>query len=195
MIEEERREDAGDQAMLFPADAAGVELLLDEEFDRLYERLRREEEGASQVRWGGFFRRALAFLVDAGVLTLLSAVLFYIAYVGYSVGLAANHKSFSAENIGPFLFLLSPAWVSLVAGYFILLHGMEGKTIGKWLLGLKVVAADQEPITYRQAALRCAAGLLSFFSVIGVLWILFHREKRGWHDLIARTWVVREKRP
>jgi uncharacterized RDD family membrane protein YckC len=26
----------------------------------------------------------------------------------------------------------------------------------------------------------------------GVLWILVNREKRGWHDLIARTWVVRD---
>lgn len=194
MIEEEGKEAPEEQPMLFPAKAAELEFLLDEEFDRLYERLRREEEEASRVRWGGFFRRALAFLVDMGVVALLSVMLFYIAYVGYSVGLAANQKSLSAENIDPFLFLLSWAWILLVGGYFILLHGMEGQTVGKWLLGLRVVAAGQEPIGYRRAALRWAASLLALFSVVGLLWILFQREKRGWHDLIAGTWVVRQKR-
>jgi uncharacterized RDD family membrane protein YckC len=27
---------------------------------------------------------------------------------------------------------------------------------------------------------------------LGILWIVWSREKRAWHDFLARTWVVRE---
>lgn len=172
--------------------AAALEILLEEEWDRLYERLKREEKKGSTVPWGGFFRRAGAFFMDLLVLSVLSFVLFYFAYVGYSVGLAAHHQALSEENLDVFLFFLILGWLSLVAGYFILFHGMGGQTIGKWLLGLRVVGADQEPITYRQALTRCVGMLASAFLGLGFLWILFSREKRGWHDLLARTWVVRE---
>ncbi|MFQ5903368.1 MAG: RDD family protein [Candidatus Binatia bacterium] len=175
--------------------AVELELLLDEEFDRLYERLKREEEKASGVRWGGFLRRACAFFVDILVLFLFSSLLFYFAYVGYSVGLAAHHRSFSSDNLEVFLRLLFFAWLSLGAGYFVLFHGMEGKTVGKWFLGLRVVGAHQGPITYGQAFIRWIGALISAFFGLGFLWILWNRQRRGWHDLLAGTWVIREGSP
>ena len=171
--------------------AAALEILLEEEFDRLYERLKKEEEKASVIQWGGFSRRACAFFVDVLVLTFLSVLLSYFAYVGYSVGLAAHHQTLSEENLDVFLLFLSLGWVGLVTGYFVLFHGMEGKTVGKWLLGLRVVGPDQEPITYGRALLRWFATWVSAIFGLGFLWVLFSREKRGWHDLLAGTWVIR----
>lgn len=173
---------------------AALELLLEEEFDRLYERLKSEEEQAVSVQWGGFFRRTCAFFMDLLVLSLLAIVFFYFAYVGYSVGLAAHHQTLSEENLGVFLLFSSLGAFALVSGYFVLFHGMEGKTIGKWLLGLKVVGADREPITYSRALLRWVGTMISAIFGLGFLWILFSREKRGWHDLLARTWVIRTGR-
>ena len=173
---------------------AALELLLEEEFDRLYERLKREEERRREICWGGFFRRSSAFFVDILVLSLLSALLFYLLFVGYSVGLAAHHQVLSEQNLDVFLFFLLFGWFSLAAGYFVLFHGMGGQTVGKWLLGLKVVGANQEPITYRQALIRWMGACLSALLGVGLLWTLFHPQKRGWHDMMAGTWVIREKR-
>lgn len=167
--------------------------LLDEELDRLSEGIKREEVDASEVRWGGFLRRTCAFFVDILVLSLLSLLLFYVSYVGYSVGLAFHHRPLSLENAGVFLRLILLAWLFLAAGYFVLFHGMEGKTVGKWLLGLRVVGAHQKPITYSQALVRWFGTLFCTFIGTGFLWILFNRERRGWHDLLARTWVIRER--
>ena len=169
-----------------------IEHLLDEEFDRLYQRLKSEEEKAGGVRWGGFFRRACAFFVDVVVLLLLSSVLFYLAYVGYKVGLAAHQQTLLAEKREGFFRILIFAWGSLVIGYFVLFHGMEGQTVGKWLLGLRVVGDHQGPITYQQALIRSIGLVFSALTGLGLLWILWSREKRGWHDLLARTWVIRE---
>jgi uncharacterized RDD family membrane protein YckC len=168
-----------------------VELLLDEEFDKLYERLKAEERDG-EIRWGGFWRRASAFFVDSVVLGLLSLLLFYSAYVAYSVGLAAHYRALSWNRLEGFFRLLIFAWTLLVTGYFVLFHGMEGKTIGKWLLGLRVVGVRQEPITYSQALLRWIGLVVSAPFGLGLLWILWSREKRGWHDFLARTWVIRE---
>ena len=175
---------------------AALELLLEEEFDQLYERLKSEEEKTVGVVWGGFFRRAAAFVVDLLILVVFSYALFYLAHVGYSVGLAAHDQSLSADNLELFLLFLSAGWIGLVTGYFVLLHGMEGRTVGKWLFGLRVVGARQERVTYNQALVRWIGSLISaIFFGLGFLWVLLSREKRGWHDFLARTWVIRERSP
>lgn len=179
-MEEERKE------------TAELDTLLERQFDRLYERLKKEEERA-EVRWGGFFRRAGAFLVDLFVLSLFSLLLFYLAGVGYHVGLAAHQRSLSWETFPALFRILLCAWLALVFGYFVILHGMEGRTVGKWLFGLRVVGERQEPITYGQALVRWVGALLSAPLVLGLLRILWNREKRGWHDLLAGTWVIRER--
>ncbi len=174
-------------------DAAALELRLDQEFDRLYERLKSDEAGEPEIRWGGFFRRICAFLVDMVVLLFFSAMLFYLAYIGYTVGMAAHYPRVPLEDWN-FLRLLILAWLLLVTGYFVLSHASEGQTVGKWLFGLRVIAADQRPVSYRQALIRWA-GLLFFAPVgLGFLWILWDREKRGWHDFLAGTRVIRSEK-
>jgi uncharacterized RDD family membrane protein YckC len=145
-----------------------------------------------KVRWGGFWRRASAFLVDALVVMLLATVMSLLSYIGYKVGLAGHGQSISWETATPLLFILTCGWMTLATVYFVVFHGMEGKTIGKWILGLRVVGADQSPVTYRRALLRWV-GALGFAPVgLGFLWVLWSREKRGWHDFLARTWVIRD---
>jgi uncharacterized RDD family membrane protein YckC len=150
-------------------------------------------EKTTEVRWGGYFRRSLAFFIDVSVLFSLSALLVWLSYVGYTVGLAANQRTLSAGNLGGLARLLFLGWFALGAGYFILFHGMDGRTIGKWAFGLRVVGANQAPITYRQALIRWIGYFPSvLFFGLGILWIIGSREKRGWHDLLAGTWVIRE---
>lgn len=153
-----------------------------------------EFEAMVEARWGGFFRRAGAFLVDILVIALLSALMAVMAYIGYKVGLAAHNRAVSWSNAAPFLSFMTTASVGLATVYFVVFHGMAGKTIGKWLFGLRVTGAGRVPITYRRALLRWigTVGLGAASFGVAFLWILWQREKRGWHDFLARTWVIRE---
>jgi uncharacterized RDD family membrane protein YckC len=147
---------------------------------------------SEQVRWGGFWRRGFAFLVDAVVVILLSTLMFLLSFIGYKVGLAGHGRSISWETATPLILILTCGWIVLATVYFVMFHGMEGKTIGKWMFRLRVVGADQSAITYRRALLRWV-GTLGFAPAgLGFLWILWSREKRGWHDFLARTWVIRD---
>jgi uncharacterized RDD family membrane protein YckC len=150
------------------------------------------EASEPEVRWGGFFRRACALVIDVAIILLLSTVMGDLAYVGFKVGLAAHDRLVTRENAPGLFFLLGWGWWGLAAGYFVVFHGMEGKTIGKWLLGLRVVGAKREVITYRRAFLRWL-GVVGFAPIgLGFLWVLWSPEKRGWHDYLARTWVIRD---
>ena len=151
-------------------------------------------EAVPNLRWGGFFRRLGAFLVDICIIVLLGALMGSMIYVGYKVGLSAHHRFLSWNNAGPLFSFLTLAWMGLITVYFVTFHGMEGKTIGKWLLGLRVVGMDQRPISFRRALLRWigTVGLGCASLGLAFLWILWQREKRGWHDFLARTWVIRD---
>jgi uncharacterized RDD family membrane protein YckC len=146
------------------------------------------------VRWGGFFRRAGASLIDFVMIILLFTLMGIMAYVGFKVGLAAHDRPISWSNAAPLMSFLTFAGMGLTTAYFVVFHGMEGKTIGKWLLGLRVVSMDQAALTYRQALLRWVGtvgfGLVSFG--LSFLWVLWQRERRSWHDFLARTWVIRD---
>jgi len=85
-------------------------------------------------------------------------------------------------------FLFMPA----IAAYGAVLWRYKGSTIGGIVFGLKVVRADGRPMDWVTAAVRALACFLSLIVIgLGFLWIAFDPEKKGWHDKIAGTVVVR----
>lgn len=66
-------------------------------------------------------------------------------------------------------------------------------TPGKILLGCKVVDAETfAPITMRQTMLRLLGYLISGACIFfGFFWIGLNKKRRGWHDYIASTVVIR----
>ncbi len=159
-----------DEEPFEPGDSAEAE---DWQFprERRAEPAQRPAEAASssitEIRWGGFFRRALAFLVDVAMIVLLVSIMGSLSYIGYKVGLSAYGRSINLQNSTPLFVFLTFAWVGLATVYFVVFHGMEGKTIGKWLLGLRVVGAERRVITYRQAFLR-SLGTAVFGRAFGI---------------------------
>ena len=151
-------------------------------------------EAVPEIRYGGFFRRLGAFILDFLTILLLSALMGVMAYIGYKVGLAAHGRFVSWDNATPLMVFLTVGWMVLTTTYFVMFHGMNGKTIGKWLFGLRVVGWAQQPISCRRALLRWIGMLGLGCATIGLslLWILWSGEKRAWHDFLAHTWVIRD---
>ena len=81
----------------------------------------------------------------------------------------------------------------LSIAYYVLLTGLKGQTLGKMALGIKVVNAQGDVPGIGRAALREIVGkfVSAIVILLGYFWIGWDREKRGWHDHISGTYVVR----
>jgi uncharacterized RDD family membrane protein YckC len=150
-------------------------------------------------RYGGFWRRFFAFLIDQVILYFVSLILFLIGLLALGLkGDVLNRVLSSPEGVthGTGLFGLLYLAASLLAGmtYFTWFHGVGGRTPGKMLLGLRVIQTSGDPLTPGIAFLRWVGYLISGpVFCLGFLWIAFDGRKQGWHDKIAATLVVRER--
>ena len=150
-------------------------------------------------RYGGFWRRLFAFLVDTVILYFVSLILFLIGLLALGLrGDMIGHVLASPADLmhGMGVIALLHLAASLLAGmtYFTWFHGIAGRTPGKMLLGLRVIQASGDPMTPGIAFLRWVGYLISGpVLCLGFLWIAFDGRKQGWHDKIAATLVIRER--
>jgi uncharacterized RDD family membrane protein YckC len=123
------------------------------------------------VEPAGFVPRLLAIVIDALLLSSLFITLNLT--VGGSEGIALA--------------------VGLGVVYTIGLWWATGATLGKAVMGLKVIAANgYESIDGATAVMRCVGYAVSIIPLcLGFLWIAVDPSRQGWHDKIARTRVVR----
>ena len=142
------------------------------------------------VRPAGFFIRVLAYSIDNLILLLLTLVVACAAFV--ILERSGTHISFEVEELKRWLWLLCilPNTV-LSCLYFIYFHAVTGQTVGKLVCGLHVVTAEgARPLGWGRSIVRCVGYFLSSFLYMGFVWVVFNRNKRGWHDYLAGSMVV-----
>ncbi|MCS7265723.1 MAG: protein kinase [Armatimonadetes bacterium] len=77
--------------------------------------------------------------------------------------------------------------------YRAIAHALADQTIGKAMVGIKVVTKGGRPCGFWRAIAREIALFLSLLPCfMGLFWIAFDPYKQGWHDLAVGTFVVRE---
>jgi uncharacterized RDD family membrane protein YckC len=137
-------------------------------------------------RTAGFVSRAVAFTTDLVVVVFMAGMLTFVA---------TNLESLLETFIPGRDFRLVDALVVLVplviALYYIGLWALTGATVGKWLLGLRVVGTDGSPPTILRSTIRFVGyGISAIVFFLGYLWVLVDDDRRAWHDDLAGTWVV-----
>jgi uncharacterized RDD family membrane protein YckC len=106
--------------------------------------------------------------------------------------LAAHGEVDVAHPSFAYRFALRSALVAVTAAYFVVSWSRGGQTIGMRAWRLRVVGADGRALTWARALLRFGVALISLVALgAGFIWCLVDREKRAWHDLAARTVLVR----
>lgn len=139
--------------------------------------------GAFEAERADFGQRLGAFLFD---LLLLLIVLMAATFALSSY----SEKSIVSSNA--MLAAFYSVAIALFAFNFVLLAGRTGQTIGKRLVGIRIVRDDYEPAGYVSVVLRHCLGYLVSTAVLflGFVWVIWDRRNQGWHDKIARTIVV-----
>ncbi|WP_424529176.1 RDD family protein [Sphaerisporangium viridialbum] len=150
--------------------------------------------------------RFLASLIDLILLSIVNFVISTALVPGFFSEPAADvqmpeqtilDQYFGNPYVGDPYWPLQLTFAIILFAYYWISHARWGRTLGKRLCRLKVVARDGGPLTVSQAGLRAfifaAASSIPYIglvlSLLDSLWILGDA-KRCLHDVLARTVVV-----
>jgi uncharacterized RDD family membrane protein YckC len=144
------------------------------------------DTGVRTGRYAGPVTRLIAFVLDGLIVTTSFTLI--VAGISYLVELVSSLEV-AAEGWGIWYIVGFTIWAFL---YLWLSIAIFGKTLGKTVMGVRVVGRDGSVALHgHQAFVRALTYPLSFVVVgIGLLGIVFGRERRAWHDHFARTAVV-----
>ncbi len=164
--------------------------------------------GYSGVRYGGFWLRVVAHLLDGFIIGIPFGVLMLVLFMGLggmawlhthipdnmdSDQAAANFMNLFGALIGIYALLIFAA-VALSWLYYALMESSERQaTLGKVVLNLKVTDMNGNRLSFGRATGRYFAKIVSGLIPFGIGYILagFTEKKQALHDFIAATLVVR----
>lgn len=135
----------------------------------------------ANTEYGGFWIRVGANVMDGVVLIIVSLLINILSQLAFS------EEAAGVADAVPQILLY---WV-----YSAVLHSSSWQaTIGKKMLGMKVVDYSGERISFGRATGRYFAGILSGLILgIGLMMVGWTKRKQGLHDFIAKTLVVEVK--
>ena len=144
---------------------------------------------ASAVEYAGFWIRVLAHLIDWTILIIPQLVLQY-TLINPMIKEAARGGGGILAMIG-FFMLSSLISLGIACSYESLFVYRLAATPGKMALGLKVLRPDRSRLGLGRSVGRYFAKILN----VGILYIIiaFDAEKRGLHDMICDTRVIRAR--
>lgn len=135
--------------------------------------IRQEEIEEMSRREASFLRRFAAVAIDHLILWL-----FWLPLLGLFIPWGSDLSYYLS-------------WF-IEGAYHVYFWTKTGQTPGKKLLGLKVISSDGSLIGWRKACLRLLGYYLNLLACgLGFLWILGDKQKQGWHDKIAGTYVIK----
>lgn len=155
---------------------------------------------AAGRRYGGFWIRFLARVIDSILLGVINAIVRLPLMLMFGIGTMGSMRGLGREPGAGLIFapamlgviglsvLISIALGVVYEVYFLTAHGA---TPGKMALGLRVIRADDGPISPMLALGRhFALWVSAFILMIGYIMAAFDPEKRALHDRICETRVV-----
>lgn len=147
----------------------------------------------------GFFRRAVAFIIDSLIVSIPPAAICAPMLIGINNNAGADSSPEAATAAIAGMVTVYMLWqiLGLVCYWLYFAFCESGKhqaTWGKRLLGIKVVGADGGRISFARATGRVFSKFLSYATMyIGFLMAGNTSRKRALHDFIAQTYVVSKR--
>jgi uncharacterized RDD family membrane protein YckC len=150
------------------------------------------------MRYAGFWRRFVAYLIDSVIISIASFVIFIpaLSLVGIGIGAGAMEEPEAAAGLilAAVAAYLVTVLVLAVAGwlYFAIMESSSRMaTLGKMAIGIVVTDLNGNRISFGRATGRYFAKILSgMILMIGYIMAGFTEKKQALHDMIASCLVV-----
>ena len=139
-------------------------------------------------RFGGFWIRVVAYLIDAIILGVANSILSSIFISSYSAFPDPNDPVVMAAAFSNSILGMAVGWL-----YFALMESSKRQaTLGKMALNMRVTGLQGERISFLNATGRYFGKILSaIILLIGFIMVAFSDKKQGLHDRLAGTYVVK----
>lgn len=140
-----------------------------------------EKVSTNAPKYAWFWIRLVAMIIDGIILGIIGYLLFWSEAANVSDG--SVNISFDGWRI------LVP--IIYTIGFWI----WKSATPGKMALGLIITDEKGKPLDWKKAILRYIWYIISaIVFCIGFIRVAFDAKKQGWHDKIAKTYVVKKKK-
>jgi uncharacterized RDD family membrane protein YckC len=158
---------------------------------------------AGQYVLASWWSRVGSTLIDGLIIFVGWIVIMAVFGAVFSIGFLAGDETGTASLIfGLFLSIVAIAIVTIFYAP-VLMARTNGKTLGRMAMGIRVVRASGEPVTFGWAMLREVAVKVLLFGFAGsltfslvnladALWPLWDDENRALHDFVVNSRVVRD---
>ena len=159
-----------------------------------------EEPDSLQGYYAGFTSRAVAIIIDIAIISLVSAVVIGTMSLFFDLP-SIKRFIFWLNGVLPgiaqvFVWLAGTQFAGLfyvlfMYLYFIFFFSTTGQTVGKAVMGLRVITTDGKRMGVKRSFIRTLGYTLSLMPLgLGFLWVLGEDRRRAWHDKIAHTYVL-----
>ncbi len=156
------------------------------------------QPAASQFKLASLGKRFIAICIDGFIVALFSfAVMVVLGHFAQLYeAMATLDEAIVAAAISQFQSDAIPVNLVVSAVYnVVLMRAFNGQTLGKMVFGMRVVKKNGGRITALDAFLRNVFGYtVSQIFLLGYIWAALDRERQAWHDKMAGTVVVEERR-
>lgn len=132
-----------------------------------------------EMKKAGFLMRVSALIIDEIILVSLT----FILLQGLRLLIGPN--------------LLHSIWFIIIFyelldyNYYTLFWLFGGQTPGKRLMKTRLIKVDGSNFTYKDAFIRYWTWMIGVALLgIGYFWIAWHKDKQGWNDIMAKTYVI-----
>jgi uncharacterized RDD family membrane protein YckC len=150
--------------------------------------------------YAGFASRLMAFILDSMVISGIVVSLTWFIRSTMTM-LQVENLIQRLSNYFPYLLqiydTLTSPWMNgvytffVIVSYYIFFWTVAGQTIGKGVMGIKIVPQRGGKMSVTRSILRYIGYFISGLPFgLGFLWILVDIRRYAWHDKISKTCVV-----
>jgi uncharacterized RDD family membrane protein YckC len=150
---------------------------------------------AGGLKRAGFWYRSAAYIVDMILLGVVVGIL-ALPFIMFSVWAdTIDQTSWIVAMVIIVNLVIGIIVLGVLFCYFVILEGRFGRTVGKYLLGLKVLNTGGMPVGYKEALLRNIPKFFGNFIFIDalIMVVFFGKEKQRGFDKVADTIVVHSR--
>jgi uncharacterized RDD family membrane protein YckC len=138
-------------------------------------------------RYGGFWKRFVAYIIDAILINIVTTIIGYAFGIGY---LTRIGDATAGRGAGYGIVTIVILWLY----YALMESSSQQATLGKMALGMVVTDLNGNRISFGKATIRFWGKYLSTIILL-IGWIMagFTARKQALHDIIAGTLVINKR--